>query len=138
MSRFPQYAIGTSYPPTSFDQYTPPLPWPLRSVPEPFGLALDRGNGTVAGHGFPYTILTFDFLEQAELDHLLSLLTVGGVLRKSRDGIYLKTRRPDDHDEFAVYTGVMVLPDKLTDYRQQSGLYVSVPFEFRQLELYTP
>lgn len=131
---YPQYAIGTSNPPTPFGQYSPPIPWPLRSVPEAFAINLQRGDGTIAGHGFPYTILTFDFLEQAELDHLLGLLTVGGVLRKSRSGIYLKTRKPDDHDEFATYTAVMILPDKLADYRQQSGLYVNVPFEFRRLE----
>lgn len=131
---YPQYSIGLSNPPTAFSAYNPPIPWPLRSVPELYSVVTQRGDMTVAGHGFPYTILTFDFLEQAELDHLLGLLTVGGVLRKSRSGVYLKTRKPDDHDEFAVYQVVMILPDRLTDYRQPSGLYVNVPFEFRRME----
>jgi hypothetical protein len=70
------------------------------------------------------------------LNHLLNLLTIGGVLHKSRSGIYLKTLTPEDQSQFAVYTTIMMLPDKLADYRQPGGFYAGVPFEFRHLEPY--
>lgn len=131
-----QYAIGTSYPPTAFNQYTPPIPWPAKSNPEPFSLSHSRGDGTMAGHGFPYTEIVFDFLEQAELDHLLGLLTVSGALRKSRAGIYLRTRKPERQTEFATYACIMHLPDNLAGYRQPGDIYVNVPFRFSQLLAY--
>lgn len=131
-----QYAIGLTYPPTPFNQYSPPIPWPQKSNPEPYAVSFDRGDGTVAGHGFPYTKMLFQFLEQTELNHLLGLLTVSGVLMKSRAGIYIQVPSPENQIVFAVYTSIMVLPDNLADYRQPGNLYVNVPFEFRHLQAY--
>lgn len=131
-----QYSIGLTYPPTPFDQYDPPIPWPMKSNPELYSVSFQRGDGTMAGHGFPYTDLVFQFLDQSELDHLLGLLTVGGVLQKSRSGIYLRTRRPENQTEFATYQCIMHLPDKLSDYRQPGDIYAGVPFRFTRLITY--
>lgn len=130
----PQYAIGLSNPPTVLDQYSPPIPWPMKSDPELYSVSYQRGDGSMAGHGFSLTSWLFQFLEQDELNNLLSLLTVSGTLRKSRSGIYIKTLTPEDQTQFAVYTAIMVLPDKLADYRQPGNLYTNVRFEFRHLE----
>lgn len=135
---YPEYSIGLTYPPTPFSQYSPPIPWPLKSTPEKYPVVFSRGDGTTAGHGFPATSLLFQFLEQAELDHLLGLLTVGGVLRKSRAGIYLRTLTPEDQATFADYTGILHLPEKLYDYRQPGGYYAGVPFPVTRLEPYSP
>lgn len=132
----PEYAIGLSYPPVPFSSYSPPIPWPMKSSPELYSVSFDRGDGSQAGHGFPHTTLLFQFLEQNELDHLLNLLTVGGVLRKSRSGIYLRTLKPENQTAFATYTAIMLLPDRLSDYRQPGNIYTNVPFPFRHLEVY--
>lgn len=135
---YPQYAIGTSYPPQSFASFDPPLPWPLKSTPEKYPVTFPRGDGTTAGHGFPSTTILFQFLEQAELNHLLGLLTVGGVLRKSRAGIYVRTLTPEDQSVFADYTGILHLPENLHEYRQPGGYYAGVPFPVTRLEPYSP
>lgn len=132
----PEYAIGTTYPPTPFLSYSPPIPWPQKSSPELYSVAFDRADGTQAGHGFPYTTLLFQFLEQDEMAHLLGLLTVSGTLRKSRSGLYLRTTTPQNQSVFATYTCVMLLPDKFSDYRMPGGYYAGVPFTFRQLVAY--
>lgn len=132
----PEYAIGLTYPPTPFLSYSPPIPWPQKSSPELYSVAFDRADGTRAGHGYPYTTLLWQFLEQNELDHLLGLLTVSGTLRKSRSGLYLRTIKPGDEDAWATYTCVMLLPDNLSSYRQPGGYYAGIPLEFRRLVAY--
>jgi hypothetical protein len=108
----------------------------MRSTPEQFSLTFDRGDSSVAGHGFPFTVWEFQVLTQAELDGLLAICTVGGVLQKSRAGVYLRTRKPDNHDQFADYTATMVIPAGLTEARHTNGLYFNLKFEFRKMQAY--
>lgn len=137
MNQAPQYCIGLTFPPTALDAYSPAISWPMRSTPELYSVTFPRADGSVFGGGFPFTVWEFDYLTQPELNHLLGLLTVGGALRKSRSGVYIKTRSATNHDLFQVYTAIMILPDGLTQNRMvASGLYANVKFEFRRLVAY--
>ena len=134
---YPEYCIGLTYPPQSLSAYDPPIAWPLRSTPEKYSVSFTRGDGSQAGHGHSFTVWEFDLISQLELNHLLGLLTIGGVLKKSRSGVFIKTRSPENHDVFQIYTSIMILPDGLTQARLvQSGIYSGLKFEFRHLEPY--
>lgn len=110
---------------------------PTRCKPEPFSISFQRSNGAMGGHGFPNTVWYYKVMNVDEVNLMLSLLTVGGVLQKSRQ-VYIRTRKPEDHSAFAYYTTWMHLPDGLHDKRQANGLYFDVEWRFTMLETYTP
>lgn len=130
------YRLGTAYPPTPLDQLG--LSEPMRSIPLKYPVTFIKGNGASSGHGIPRTIWQMQIISQEELDIFLSILTVGGVLRKSRSGVYITTRSPENHNVFKDYTTILHLPQDLTDKRQISGFYTDLGFEFTHLALYTP
>jgi hypothetical protein len=131
-----QYAIGTSYPPTNLELLTTPVPPPMQSFPKLYSVTFDRGDGSVAGHGFPVSPWVFQVLQQAEVDMLATFWTVSGVLVKSRT-LYIRTRKPQKHSEFEYYQAIGIWPE-LDEFRQIGGHYVNVPIVWRRLEVYTP
>lgn len=131
-----QYAIGTSYPPTNLELLAIPVPPPAQSFPQLYSVTFDRGDGTVAGHGFPTAPWTFQVLQQVEIDQLAEFWTVSGVLKASRT-LYIRTRKPEQQDEFEYYRAVGIWPN-LAEFRRAGGIYVNVPIVWRRLEVYTP
>lgn len=131
-----QYAIGESYPPTNLELLDTPVTVPMASRPVLYSVNFDRGDGTVAGHGFPMTTWLFQFLTQDQVDQLAEFWTVSGVLKKSRT-FYIRTRKPEQNSEFEYYTAVGIWPE-VSEYRQPGGHYLNMPIEFRRLEVYTP
>jgi len=109
----------------------------MMSEPVLYPVTFDRGDSSVAGHGWPLTRWIFQLLTEAEKRALAAICTVGGVELKSRTGLYIVTRTPEDMDTFAPYTATMVLPN-WKEFRQVNGLYANVPIEFRKLVEYTP
>jgi hypothetical protein len=130
-----QYRLGITYPPDPLDQLD--IPIPMKSDPILYPIVFTRGDSSEAGHGFPVTTWTFQVLTEAEKKALAAICTISNVERKSRTGVYITTRTPEDIDVFADYTATMILPD-WTRFRQVNGLYLNVPIEFRTLQEYTP
>ena len=130
------YRLGTSYPPTPVDQLG--LSEPMRSVPVKYPVTFTKGTGGTSGHGIPRTVWQMQIITQEEVDIFLNILTVGGALLKSRSGIYITTRSPENHDIFKDYTAILHLPPNLAEHRQTNGFYTDLGFEFTHLALYTP
>jgi hypothetical protein len=132
-----QHALGVTYPPTNIELFDPPLPAVMRCTPELWSVITGKLDGNEAGHGFPYTVWLFQFLVQLEVNALKSICTVGGVLQKSR-AVYIRTRTPEDHDQFADYQAIMHWPQVLPDTRRPGGTYHNVEFRFSRLIPYVP
>lgn len=88
---------------------------------------LDRADGHVAAHGFPYTIWLFNTLTVAMIAHL-RLFCPGQSAE-----VYISTR--NSADAFAIYRGVMIWPSKdQMDKRLRANFYEDLEFTFRRLE----
>jgi hypothetical protein len=129
---YTEYALGISSPPTQLHLFSTPVPAPMISRPEKYSVVFDRGDGSMAGHGFPQTIWELQVLTETEKNALQDIVTVAGVVQKSRS-VYIVSRSYEDMDTFVEYSAVMVWPQGIGQFRQTSGLYFNVPILFRKL-----
>lgn len=129
---YTEYALGLTSPPTQLHLFTTPVPAPMISRPELYSVIFDRSDGSVAGHGFPLAVWEFQVLTEAEKNELQAIVTVAGVVQKSRS-VYIMTRTYGDLDTFKEYTAVMVWPQNIGQFRQTNGMYFNVPILFRKL-----
>lgn len=128
---YTQYALGTTDPPTPLHLFSTPVPEPMISQPIQYPVVFDRGDGSVAGHGFSVTTWIFQVLTEDEKNALQSIVTASSVVLKSRS-VYIVTRTSEDMDTFAAYSAVMIWPD-VSQFRQTNGLYFNLSILFRKL-----
>ena len=120
------YALGSANPPTNVEDLATPLNPPRGRYSE-YGVLLDRGDGHVAGHGFPTAIWHFDILTQAMVDQLRVFCAGPSA------AVYLTTRVNDG--SFDLFSAKMIWPSQVQlDARNMGGKYLGLEFEFRMLE----
>lgn len=125
------YALGTSNPPTNLETLLAGSGYPRGTVPRgrfyEASTFLDKADGQIAAHGWPYAVWAFDVLTQAMIN------TLRTICPGPSGSVYVQTRINDG--TFAVYQAIMVWPSQeQMDKRETGGKYLGLEFKFRQME----